>query len=184
MQIAFKTILFTSNLSDTSRAAFCHAALLATQLKAKIILLHVIEITTISYENLLIKLFGKEKMDTILEQHRKNAQDALIGKISSRQMACSALDQFCRETSINNNQCDLLDYEIVIKEGDVVDAIIQEATEHNCDMIVMGASDGIISGTTIGANVKAVLDKSKIPTLVVAPTEGQERRPVNSLFTG
>jgi len=38
-----KTILFTSNLSATSRIAFSHAAVLASQLKAKIVLLHVIK---------------------------------------------------------------------------------------------------------------------------------------------
>lgn len=175
MEIELKTILFTSNLSATSRDAFCHVAPLAAQLKAKIILLHVIEIATISYENLLIKLFGKEKMKDILEQHRKTAQNALIGKVSSHRMASSALDQFCRETRDDNNQCGVSDYEIIIKEGDVVETIIHEATEHNCDMIVMGASDGIISGTKIGANVKAVLDTSKIPTLVISATEASNK---------
>ncbi|KJS31238.1 MAG: hypothetical protein VR64_12380 [Desulfatitalea sp. BRH_c12] len=174
MKTEFKTILFTSNLSETSRDAFCHATFLASKLKARIILLHVIEITTISYENVLIKLFGKEKMKTIIEQNRMKAQNALIGKITSRQMAGSALDQFCRDSDMDTDHCGIFDYEIVIKEGDVVETIIQQAAEHNCDMIIMGASEGILSGATLGGNVKAVLDKAKVPTLVVSMKEQEK----------
>lgn len=166
----FKTILFTTNLSDTSRAAFSHAALLTAQLKAKIILLHVIDIPTLSYENLLIRLFGEKKYNEIIDQHRKEAQNILIGKVPSRDMASSALSEFCRESGIHHDECGYYDHEIVIKEGDVVETIIQQATEHNCDFIIMGASEGMISGSsTLGSNVKEVLNKSRIPTLVVSP---------------
>ncbi len=168
MQRNFKTILFTSNLSETSRAAFSHAALLAACLKAKLILLHVIEITPISYENLLIKLFGEKKMTEILDRHRKEAQSALIEKIPSRQMASTALNQFCRDHGIDDEQCGAFEYEIIIKAGDVVNTIIEQAGEHHCDMIVMGASDGILSGSTLGSTIRDVLNTDGIPTLVVS----------------
>jgi nucleotide-binding universal stress UspA family protein len=56
-----KTILFTSNLSATSRTAFSHAAVLATQLGAKIVLLHVIERLPENYESRMMGLFGYSK---------------------------------------------------------------------------------------------------------------------------
>lgn len=170
MEEKSKTILFTSNLSAASRAAFPHAANLAIQLGARIILLHVIEIETISYENLLVKLFGQKKYSEIVDRQRKEAQNALIGKVSSRNMASSALTEFCREYGIEKDQCHIENQEIVIKEGPVVDTIIQQAVEHDCDFIVMGASESTISGnSTLGSNIKDVLNGTKIPTLVVPP---------------
>ena len=168
-----KTILFTSNLSETSRVAFGHAALLASQLNAKIVLLHVIEKITDSYESRMVGLFGEHKWHEILGQHKAEAQHALIGKISSRQMIRTALSEFCRESGIGEEQCGVIQNEIVVKEGDVVDDILQQAAEHECDLIIMGASKGLLSGTAVGHNIKSVLKRSKVPTLVI-PT-GQNR---------
>ena len=162
-----ETILFTSNLSETSRIAFNHVALLAAQLNAKIVLLHVIEKAPESYESRLKSLFGESKWNEILLHHREEAQHALIGKISERQMARTALSQFRRElNSGDGRESDVQDQVIVI-EGDVVETILQQAEEHHCDLVALGASKGLISGTAVGHNIKSVLKKAKIPTLVI-----------------
>ncbi|MFW2366035.1 MAG: universal stress protein [Desulforhopalus sp.] len=167
-----KTILFTSNLSTTSRVAFSHAAVLATQLNAKIILLHVIEKLPDNYESRMMGLFGSSKWQKVLLQHKEEARHALVGKVSHKQMIRSALSEFCRESGIGEEQCRLPQSEIVVKEGDVIDEILLQAEGHSCDLVIMGASKGLLSGSSVGHNIKAVLKKSKIPTLVV-PT-GQD----------
>ena len=164
-----KTILFSSNLTETSRAAFANAAILATQLNAKIVLLHVIEKLPEPYEGRLAGLFGEEKWQAIVNQHYEEAQNALIGKISSRKLVRTALTEFCRESNIDNGQCGCIENEIVIKEGDVIETILEQATEHRCDMIIMGASKGLLSGTAVGHNIKTILKKAQVPTLVVPP---------------
>jgi nucleotide-binding universal stress UspA family protein len=168
-----KTILFTSNLSETSRVAFSHVALLATQLNAKIVLLHVIEKLPDSYESRIMGLFGNEKWAEIVARHKEEAQHALIGKISSRQMVRTALREFCQESGIGGDQCGVTQNEIVVLDGDVVETIIQQAAEHECNLIAMGASIGLLSGTTVGHNIKSVLKRSNIPTLII-PT-GQDK---------
>ena len=167
MSKGIKTILFTSNLSETSRVTFNHTGILASQLNAKIILLHVIEKIPFNYESHIIGLFGEEQWDEILTRHREDVQHALIGKISSRQMVQTALSEFCREAGIDKDSCGGSQHEIVIKEGDVVETILRQAAEHECDLIVLGASKGLLSGTSVGHNIKSVLKRSKIPTLVV-----------------
>jgi nucleotide-binding universal stress UspA family protein len=169
------TILFTSNLSETSRVAFGQAAFLAAQLNAKLILLHVLESVPGSYESRMRDLFGEDKWNEILLSHKEEARHALIGKITERQMACTALSQFCREAdtgSADGRDCTAED-QIVVIEGEIVATILQQAEEHHCDLIVMGASKGLLSGTSVGHNIKTILKKSKIPTLVI-PT-GQPR---------
>jgi nucleotide-binding universal stress UspA family protein len=167
-----KTILFTSNLSETSRIAFSHVALLATQLNAKIVLLHVIEKLPESYQSRIMGLFGDEKWSEIVSRHKEEAQHALIGKISSRQMVKTALSEFCKESGIGGDQCGVTQNEIVVLDGDVVETILQQAAKHACDLIVMGASIGLLNGTAVGHNIKTVLKRSKIPTLII-PT-GQD----------
>ncbi len=162
-----KSILFTSNLSETSRVTFNHTAMLANQLNAKIILLHVIEKLPESYESRIVGLFGEDKWEQVISQHRDEVQHALIGKISSRQMIRTALSEFCREAGIGTEQCGVTENEIVIKEGDVVETILQQAAEHECGLIVMGAGKGLLSGTTVGHIIKSVLKRSQVPTLVI-----------------
>jgi nucleotide-binding universal stress UspA family protein len=167
-----ETILFTSNLSETSRIAFGHVAALAARLNAKIVLLHVIEKAPESYESRLKSLFGESRWNEILLSHREEAQHALIGKVSERQMARTALSQFSRESDAGAGRENTAVDQIVVVEGDVITTILQQAEEHRCDLIVLGASKGLLSGTSVGHNIKSVLKKAKIPTLVI-PT-GQE----------
>ncbi|MEJ2155690.1 MAG: universal stress protein [Desulfobacteraceae bacterium] len=170
-----ETILFASDLSEISRVAFGNVAMMAAQLNAKIVLLHVIEKVPESYEYRLKSLFGENQWNDILTDHKEEAQHALIGKVSERQMARTALSQFCRESdSLSEEGRDsAVQDEIVVVEGDVTGTILKQAEEHKCDLIVMCASKGLISGTSVGHNIKTVLKKSKVPTLVV-PT-GQVR---------
>lgn len=162
-----KTILFTSNLSNSSRIAFSHAAVLATQVKAKIVLLHVIEKLPENYESRMMGLFGFSKWREILLQHKEEARHALVGKVSHKQMIRSALSEFCRESGIGNDQCGIISNEIVITEGDVIEEILLQATTHSCDLIIMGTNKGLLSGASVGHNIKSVIKKSKIPILVV-----------------
>jgi nucleotide-binding universal stress UspA family protein len=62
--------------------------------------------------------------------------------------------------------------EVVVKEGDVVDVILQQASENNCDLIVLGASEGLLTSSSVGGNIKSVLKKSKVPVLVVPAVVG------------
>jgi nucleotide-binding universal stress UspA family protein len=172
MQKQIETILFASNLSGTSRIAFNHVASLAAQLNAKIILLHVIEKVPESYESRLKSLFGESKWNEILLNHKEEAQHALIGKVSERQMARTALSAFCQESDTGNARDSAAQDQIIVIEGDVIATILHQSEEHQCDLIVLGASKGLLSGTAVGHNIKSVLKKAKIPTLVI-PT-GQD----------
>ncbi len=172
MSTQYKTILFTSNLSTAGFVAFKHAALLATQFQAKLVLLHVMERLPGNYEGHMIGLFGQEKWRQVLKNNREEAKHALVGKVSPKQMVRTALSEFCRETDTGEEGCVVPQHEIVVKEGDVVEVILAQAAEHKCDLIVMGASEGLLSGSSVGNNIKSVLKKSKIPVLVVPASLG------------
>lgn len=167
----YKTILFTSNLSTASRIAFRHAALLANQFRAKIILLHVMEQLPSNYEGHMIGLFGQDKWHEVLKQHKEEARHALVGKVSPRQMARTALSEFYMESVTNETGYDIPGNEIVVENGEAVEIIQKVAVERGCDLIVMGASEGLLSATSVGQTIKSTLKKSKIPVLIVPGIE-------------
>lgn len=169
----YKTILFTSNLSTASRAAFKQAAILANQFDAKLLLLHVMEgRPSSSYEGYVSSLFGQDKWQQVLKNNREEAKHALVGKVTPKQMARTVLSEFCKENKREDEDFLVTNYEIVVTEGDVVEVILKQAVEHTCDLIVMGASEGLLSGVSVGHNIKSVLKKSKVPVLVVPETLG------------
>ncbi len=164
----YQTILFTSNLSNASRIAFKQAAMLAEQSGAKLILLHVMEgEPSESYEGLVANLFGHDTWLKILKRNKEEAKHALVGKVTPKQMARTALKQFCKENQEQDEDYVIPDYEIVIKNGNVIEVILEQAVEYKCDLIVLGASEGLLSGISVGRNIKSILKKSKIPVLVV-----------------
>jgi len=172
MSNQYKTILFTSNLTKASRGAFKQAAMLATQFDAKLVLLHIMEGSSSSYEGYVSSVFGHDKWQQVLKNNREEAKHALVGKVTPKQIVRTALSEFCKENKRENETYAIPNYEIVVKEGNVVEVILKQASEFKCDLIVMGASEGILSGISVGNNIKSVLKKSKIPVLVVPASLG------------
>ena len=134
-------------------------------------MLHVIEKMPENYESRMMGLFGYSKWHEVLLQHKEEARHALVGKVTKKQMIRSALSEFCRESGVAGDQCDAIKSEIVVVEGEVVDEILLQAEKQSCDMIIVGAGKGLLSGSSVGHNIKSILKKSKIPTLVIPSGE-------------
>ena len=168
---AIKHILFTSDLSDSSRYAFNYAAMLAMQFKCKITLLHIIENLPHSVEGQLQVLFGKSEWEDILNNRIQTAQDLLVGKLSKVDMIRAALSHFCQETGIDDDECGILDHDIIVTEGEVADSILAHVTDLGCDLVVMGASKGIVNKSAIGHKIKSVLKNTNVPVVFVPHAE-------------
>jgi nucleotide-binding universal stress UspA family protein len=172
MSNQYKTIMFTSNLTKASRVAFKQAAMLATQFDAKLVLLHIMEGSSGSYEGYVSSVFGHDKWQQVLKNNREEAKHALVGKVTPKQIVRTALSEFCKENKREDETYVIPNYEIVVKDGNVVEVILKQASEFKCDLLVMGASEGLLSGISVGSNIKSVLKKSKIPVLVVPASLG------------
>lgn len=173
MPTIYKTILFTSNLSTASRVAFKHAMAMANQFNSKLILLHVLESSPSNYESYMIGLFGQDKWREVLKNNKEEAKHALVGKVTPKQMARTALSEFCKENEPGEGFSVIPQSEVIVKGGNVVEEIFKQVSEKSCDLIIMGASEGLISSSSIGSNIKAVLKKAKIPVMVVPAILGE-----------
>lgn len=169
------SILFATNLSENCRDAFDFAASLATRYQATIVLLHVIEKMPDYVEGRLKGMLGEKKWNQLTATHEDTARQTLIGKRPTNELVRKALDQFCVDVGIDNTECGYVSREIVVRDGDVVEEILEQSKTYNCDVIVMGArSRGFFSkATPLGNTIKDVLRRSAIPVMVVppAPTE-------------
>ncbi|MFO7494239.1 MAG: universal stress protein [Desulfobacterales bacterium] len=165
-KIEVKKILYATDLSESARRAFAYAVSLANLYQAKITFLHVMS----EDPNLDSKLIGYIDADKWEEIKRRNEEDArsiLIGKqrSSGRALIGEALGQFCEAARAEQ---DFRMDEIVVKRGNPVDAILAQAEESNCDLIVMGThGHGVIADAVMGSTARRVLRKSRKPVLVV-----------------
>jgi len=161
------TILFATNLKENCLAAFNFAAVLAVRFQAKIVLLHVLGEIPDYVEGRLQGLLGKEKWEGFANAQENKARQQLIGKKSTNSMIQKALSEFCSDAGINDESCGYQSREIVVSEGDLVTTIIETSQDYDCDLIVMGAREGIIAKTSVGPTIKAVLRQSEIPVTIV-----------------
>lgn len=164
-----KAILFATNLSENCRDAFDFAAALATRFQATIILLHVMEKMPDYVEGRLQGMMGKQQWEAMVKSQQKSAQEVLIGKKSSSKLIQKALTEFCSQAGIDDDSCGYHSREIVISDGEVVSDIIAYSKKYECDLIIMGARQGLISKTSVGSTIKSVLRQSTIPVMVVPP---------------
>lgn len=166
----YRTILFATNLSQNSADAFNHVISLAVRYQANIVIMHVMEKIPDYAEARLKGLLGEERWNEIAQSQEDSARQILIGKKSSNNLIREALDQFCIDSGIESAECGNISREIVIRDGDVVEELLDQASAYNCDLIVMAARQGIISkDTAIGSTIKGVLRKAHVPVLVVPP---------------
>ena len=170
-----KTILFATNLATNSVPAFETAVTLALTFRAKIVILHVMEKLPDYIEGRLAGLLGENQWNQMMHAYQAEVRQKLIGKRSSSKLIRRALEHFCTEAGIDETSGGYQSREIVVAEsGDVGERIIENATAQECDLIVLGAHEGVFTKQSLGPTVKSVLKKSRIPVLVVPFIEGEE----------
>jgi len=167
-----QSILFATNLSENCRAALEASVAMATQHKARLVLLHVMDREVPSHvESHFKDLLGEEKWKALIAEHEKEAHETLVGKMSSGKIGHKAMKMYCEEAGIDMQSCDFPFQEAVVADSSIVDAIIAQCGEHSCNLIVLGGQKGFFAGNAIGSVVKGVLRKASVPVLVVPPHE-------------
>lgn len=167
-----KKILFPTDLSKASRNAFGYAVALAQKFDAAIAILHVMNEAadegTVAFRDFI----GEERWQQLQATHEQEAREILIGKKREGAMIREALGAFAERAGQDLGEGNLRMDEISVIRGDVVDEIITEATERNCDLIVMGyMARGKIEEALMGSTSRRVLRRSLIPVMMVRSAE-------------
>jgi len=145
-----KTILVTTDLSETSRAALAPAKLLAETFGAKLLLLYVEEPAPLPV--------GYAGVDVLaLEEHK-------------RVSAADELKRFAEEAGLLR-----LEVERAVGLGVPHLEIVRTAEERHVDMIVMATHGrGFFSHAFLGSTAERVIRRAPCPVLVVRAAVGKD----------
>lgn len=170
-KIEYRKILYTTDLSESGRYAFHHAAALTNCFKADLTVLHVVE----SGPELDRRLFGyvDEKLwEEIKTRNLQEAKDILVRRKRDNAAIKECVGQFCEEVQGSMTGQPDVSYGIIVKIGDPVNLIIEEAESGNYDLIVMGShGHGPLRSAMMGDTVLRVVKRSRVPVLVVRVPE-------------
>lgn len=158
MTPSIKRILFATDLSRNSSYAFRHAVGLAKATGAEIRVLHVCE-TLSDDAKLTLMMFIQDDVarHEALSRRVEMTRQALAERQESFWKAVPAGDRKLRDQIVA----------VDVVEGFPAEEILRHATDHDCDLIVLGAHEHAVSHTFLGSVAKRVLRRAKIPSLVV-----------------
>jgi nucleotide-binding universal stress UspA family protein len=161
------SILFATDLTANCQQALEFTISMGVRLNAVIYMLHVIENLPGDFSHQLKDLLGHHQWDEIASENMSTIRRSLLGKKATNPMIREKLRDFCRLVGVDEGTCDFQSREIIISTGDIVEAIIENATKNECDLIVLGAPEGFLSRNSIGQKIKSILKSSPIPVTVV-----------------
>jgi len=134
--IQIKKILYATDLSETAVHAFSYAVSLANLYGAGITILHVL--TEFPGEEFVSNMIDTNTWEEIKNRHYSEARDQLIGKKRDHVAIKEVLEVFSEEVRADGEDRAFVTDEILIKNGDTAEIIVQTAKEQNCDLIVTG----------------------------------------------
>ena len=159
-------ILFATDLTPGCQQAYEFAVAMAIRNKALLYILYIIADIPDTVENRLRSLVGRHQWQDLMQNKKEDIHKSLTGKRTSNQVL-EEIQDFCEKVGMDEDSCAFHSREIIISAGEVAETIIHNAEENECDIIVMGAHNGLISKNTIGDSIISVLKLSSIPVTVV-----------------
>lgn len=172
--IEYKKILYTTDLSESGRHAFHHAASLTNRYGADLTVFHVVE----GGPELDRRLFGyvdEELWEEIKTRNLKDAQDILTQRRRDNAAIKACIGQYCEEVQGTMPDHPDVSYSILVKIGDPVNLIIEESEKGNYDLIIMGShGHGPIRAAMMGNTVLRVVKRSRVPILVIRVPEDED----------
>ena len=164
--IQIKKILYATDLSESAVHSFSYAASLANMYGAGITILHVL--AEFPGEEFITNMIDTDTWEEIKNRHYSEARDQLIGKKRDHVAIREVLKAFSDEAKADGEDQSFVTDEILIKNGDPAEIIVQTAKEQKFDLIVMGThGHGAITDVLIGSTAKRVVRHSTIPVLVI-----------------
>jgi nucleotide-binding universal stress UspA family protein len=159
-------ILFATDLTPGCQQAYEFAVAMAIRNKALLYILYIIEEIPDSIEGRIKGLVGKHEWQALMQARKDDIHKSLTGKKLSSQVL-EEIQDFCEKVGMDDDSCAFHSREVIISAGDIVETIIKSAEENECDIIILGSHEGMLSRNSVGSSIKSVLKLSPIPVTVV-----------------
>ena len=166
-EIKINKILFATDLSESALYAFGYAQSIANLYGAGITILHVL-MESPNIDSKMAIWVGGDRWEQIKQRNLESARQSLIGKKRDNSAIREALLKFCETAQDACEGVALVPDEILVERGNPADQILQQAADHECDLIVIAShGHGALQDVVMGGTANRVLRRSKIPVLMV-----------------
>ena len=153
-----KKILYSTDLSKNARHAFGYAAEIANKHNAKITILHVLEEMSHNANVQVASLLGEERWQELQDRNVQQVLDTVKER----------LDKFCGDAQEELSNCPFIVENIVVKQGNPGDEILNQADQTDCDLIVLGThGQSALMNAMLGSTARWVVRRSARPVLVI-----------------
>lgn len=172
-RVAYRKILYATDLSEAGRSAFPHAASIAHSYDAELTVFHVVE--SKDFEKYLIGYISEELWDQIKTRDLEQARQLLVHRKRDDAAIRSSVDQFCKDSVAEHHDEPYVTYDVVVETGDPADKIVEKAHQEGYDLVVIAKrGHGVIHGGLIGDTVRRVTRRCNVPVLVVPVPRKEE----------
>ena len=157
------TIVYATGLGPGAPYVFRYALSLARQHKANIIAVHGMEPLSTFGQSLVEQYISHKQSEQMHLQARESVKDRLKERIA----------RLCAMESDSRPECSNLVSDILIREGQPAEVVLNAARECKADLIIMGSHRHTVLGDALlGSTTHKVLHRSTRPVLVVRIPEG------------
>lgn len=159
-------ILFATDLTPGCQKAYEFAVAMAIRNKASLYLLYIIQDMPESLEGRMKTLLGRHQWQDLMKTKKEDIQQSMTGKRTSS-IVLKDVQDFCDRIGMDGVTGSFHTREIIISAGAIADTVVKNVEEHTCDIVIMGAHQGFVSGNAIGDTIKSVLKISPVPVTIV-----------------
>ncbi|OQX30314.1 MAG: hypothetical protein B0D96_10585 [Candidatus Sedimenticola endophacoides] len=165
-EIAYRKILYVTDLSETGRHAFPHAASIARRCQAQLTVFHVVQ------GHDLESLMGYASESLWQELTRRSLEEArqiLLARKRDDVRIGNAVERFCDDSLAAHSEHAALTYEVKVEMGDPLEKILEEAHGGGYDLLVISKHGhrASVRDAVIGDTARRVVRRCRIPVLVI-----------------
>jgi len=171
-RITFRKILYVTDLSETGRYAFPFAASIANCHGASLTVFHVEEQP--EFEKYLVGYIGDDLWDELKQRNLEEAKQLIAERKRDDAAIRDTLSEYCEEALDEQEHRPYITYDIVVRLGEPVKLIVNEAHKGGYDLVVVGKhGKGGIQGSTMGHIAERIVRRCRVPVMVI-PQSGDD----------
>jgi nucleotide-binding universal stress UspA family protein len=165
MDVAFRKILFATDLSETARYAVKYACNLGNTYGAEVFAIHVVPDVLEEYSSGTGKDLSHVVDDAQHEAFNRNNLE------HARQVMHERMQSTSRQILETMPSCPLSANRTIVRVGDPVQEIVTMAEQEGFDLIIMGTHGyGELEEMVMGSTAAGVIQHSRVPVLVARPS--------------
>ena len=167
--VRYNKILYVTDLSESGRQAFPHAAAIARCNNSKLTVFHVVDNRELQS---LESYMSAELWQELIGRNLEEAREILLNR-KSENLARANVERFCADSLSNEPGESALNYEIKVETGERLEKILEEAHGGGYDLLVVSkhGNRASVKDAVMGDTTRRILRRSRIPVLVVPLVE-------------